>query len=353
MSKKTKRKNQKGFFDEENRPAQLAKHRDPLKRLNTVLKWELFRPILRKVFRLKEAKGPGGRPPFDLIFMFKILIVQRAYNISDADAEFWIKDRLSVQNFLGITLADDVPDEKTVWAFRNTLAKAGVVEQLFDTFTAYLREQGLIMNKGSIIDASFVDVPRQRNSREENETIKTGGIPEEWKKEENAHKIAQKDTDARWTKKNGERHFGYKDHVKVDEKSKIITKYAVTDASVYDSQQTEPLVDESDKGKPLHADSAYAGEPIAKAPQEKGVENKIHERAYRNKLLTDEQKERNREKSKVRARIEHVFGFIEKNLGGSFIRSTGKSRSAGIIGLINLTYNMFRFEQLQRFAVRT
>jgi len=132
MSKETRRKKQTGFFDEENPGAELAKHRDPLKRLNAVMQWELFRPSLEKCFA-KEAKGPGGRPPFDLIFMFKILIVQRAYNISDADAEFWIKDRLSVQNFLGITLADDVPDEKTVWAFRNTLAKVGVVEPLFDT----------------------------------------------------------------------------------------------------------------------------------------------------------------------------------------------------------------------------
>jgi IS5 family transposase len=112
------------------------------------------------------------------------------------------------------------------------------------------------------------------------------------------------------------------------------------------------LVQESDKVKPLYADSAYAGEPIAKALEKIGVENQIHQRAYSNKPLTDEQKERNREKSKVRVRVEHVFGFIENSLGGSLIRSIGKIRSAGIIGLINLTYNMFRFEQLQRFAVR-
>ena len=211
----------------------------------------------------------------------------------------------------------------------------------------------MILNQGSIVDASFVDVPRQRNSREENETIKTGGIPQDWQTEENAHKIAQKDTDARWTKKNSERHFGYKDHVKDDEKSKIITEYTVTDASVHDSQETEPLVDDSDKGKPLYADSAYAGAPIAKALEKIGVENQIHERAYRNKPLTDEQKNRNREKSKVRVRVERVFGFIENSLGGSFIRSIGESRSAGIIEVINLTYNMFRFEQPQRFAVRT
>jgi IS5 family transposase len=279
--------------------------------------------------------------------------VQRTYNLSDADVEFWIKDRLSVQNFLAITLADDVPDEKTIWTFRNTLAKAGVVETLFDTFRDRLREQGLILNQGSILDASFVDVPRQRNSREENQTIKAGGIPQDWQSEQNAPKIAQKDTDARWTKKNGESHFGYKDHVKVDEKSKIITEYRVSDASVHDSQQTEPLVDERDQARPLYGDSAYAGEPIAKILEKVGVENQIHQRVYRNKPLTDEQKQGNREKSKVRVRVEPVFGFIENSLGGSFIRSIGKIRSAGIIGLMNLTYNMFRFEQLQRFALRT
>lgn len=351
MSKPTRRKKDKGFFDEEYRRAELAKHRDPLKRLDTVMQWELFRPILEKCFA-KQAKGPGGRPPFDLVFMFKILIVQRTYNLSDSDTEFWLKDRLSVQNFLAITLADDVPDEKTIWAFRNTLSQAGVVEILFDRFRDHLREQGLILNQGSILDASFVDVPRQRNNREENQTIKTGGMPQGWQSEENAPKIAQKDTDARWTKKNGESHFGYKDHVKVDEKSKLITEYTVTDASVHDSQETEPLVDDRDKGKPLYGDSAYAGEPIAKALEKIGIENQIHQRAYRNKPLTDEQKQSNREKSKVRVRVEHVFGFIENSLGGSFIRSIGKIRAAGTIGLINLTYNMFRFEQLQRFAVR-
>lgn len=352
MSKATRRKREKGFFDEAYRRAEVAKHRDPLKRLNTVMPWELFGPILEKCFD-KPAQGPGGRPPFDLVFRFKIRIVQRTYNLSDADVEFWIKDRLSVQNFLAITLADDVPDEKTVGAFRNTLAQAGVVEPWFDRFRDHRRERGLILNQGSIRDASFVDVPRQRNSREENATLQAGGIPPDGQSEENAPKIAQKDTHARWTKKNGESHLGYKDHVKVDEQSKIITEYTVTDARVHDAQETQPLVDDSDKGKPLYADSAYAGEPIAPVLEKLGVENQIHQRAYRNKPLSDEEKERNREKSKGRVRVEHGFGFIENSLGGSLIRSIGTIRAAGIIGRMNLTYNMFRFEQLQRFAVRT
>jgi len=244
-----------------------------------------------------------------------------------------------------------VPDEKTIWAFRNTLSQAGVVETLFNTFGDHLREQGLVLNQGSILDASFVDVPRQRNSREENQTIKAGGIPRDWQSEENARKIARKDTEARWTKRNGESPFGYKDNVKVDEKSKIITEFTVSDASVHDSQDSESLIDDGDKGKPLHGDSAYAGKPIARALEDKGVDNQIDQRAYRNKPLTDEQTQSNREKSEGRVRVEPVFGFIENSLGGSLIRSIGKIRAAGMIGLINLTYNMFQFEQLERFGV--
>jgi len=142
-----------------------------------------------------------------------------------------------------------------------------------------------------------------------------------------------------------------KDNVKVDEKSKIITEFTVSDASVHDSQDSESLIDDGDKGKPLHGDSAYAGKPIARALEDKGVDNQIDQRAYRNKPLTDEQTQSNREKSEGRVRVEPVFGFIENSLGGSLIRSIGKIRAAGMIGLINLTYNMFQFEQLERFGV--
>jgi IS5 family transposase len=350
MSTRKKCKNQKGFFDEENRRAEIARHRDPLKRL-AVVTWELFRPELDVCFT-KEPKGPGGRPPYDYLLMLKALILQRAFNISDDQVEFQIKDRLSFQNFLGLTLADDVPDAKTIWAFREALTKAGGVEKLFEKFDAHLREQGLIMNAGSIIDASFVEVPRQRNSRAENKTIKNGGIPDEWKREENANMLAQKDVDARWTRKNDERHFGYKDHVKADAKSKLITEYIVTAASIHDSQMIDELTDEKDADKPLHADSAYRSEEIETALGKKKIKSEIHERAYKNKPLTDEQKKNNKKKSMIRARIEHVFGFVERSLNGFEIECIGKVRATGIIGLINLTYNVFRYEQLQRFPLK-
>ncbi|MDR3130221.1 MAG: transposase [Treponema sp.] len=105
---------QHGFFDENDRLKELSKMGDPLERLNLYIDWEQFREILTLILR-KEPKGPGGRPPFDCVMMFKILILQRLYNISDAQAEYQIKDRLSFMRFLGLSLRDTVPDEKTIW----------------------------------------------------------------------------------------------------------------------------------------------------------------------------------------------------------------------------------------------
>jgi IS5 family transposase len=283
--------------------------------------------------------------------MFKILIIQRTFNLADGRTEFAIKDRLSFQSFLGLRLADEVPDEKTIWQFRMKLTKSGGVEKLFDRFDKHLRECGLILNKGSVVDASFVEVPRQRNSREENEALKAGNVPQEWEK--NPAQLAQKDVDARWTKKNEENHYGYKNHVKIDSGSKLITNYVVTSAEVHDSQVLGKLVEKSDAGRPLYGDSAYGGEKQEKLLERKEVKARINERAYRNKPLTARQKESNRKKSRVRARVEHVFGFVENSLGGFELRSIGIIRSAGIIGLINLTYNAFRFGQLLRLKTST
>jgi len=115
---------------------------------------------------------------------------------------------------------------------------------------------------------------------------------------------------------------------------------------VHDSQETDILLSEADKGQPLHADSAYSGEPVSLVVEQKEMINQIHEKGYRNNPLTEEQKENNRVKSKTRARIEHIFGFIENSMNGSFIRTIGIERATGVVGLMNLTYNMFRYLQL-------
>jgi IS5 family transposase len=335
---------QRGFFDEQDRLQKISLQGDPLEKLNAIIDWEMFRPQLKRCFK-KEPKGPGGRSPFDYVLMFKILILQRLYNLSDAQMQYQLLDRLSFQRFLGQGLYASVPDEKTIWLFREVLTKKKAIEKLFDHFASHLERQGLITNNGSIIDASFVEVPRQRNSREENAKIKEGIIPEEWN--EDPFKLRQKDTDARWTKKNDETYYGYKDHVKVDTDSKLIKAYEVTDASVHDSQVLAPLIDKRDKDTDLHADSAYRSAKIEKTLAKRGVRSKIHEKANRNQPLTKSQMRSNRAKSRIRARVEHVFAHITTSMRGFRIRSIGIQRACGIVGLINLTYNIVRSVHLQ------
>jgi IS5 family transposase len=342
-----KNKNPRSLFDEQFRKEQLTKQGDPLVLLKKMIDWEIFRPIIAPVFE-KEERGIGGRPPFDYVMMFKILILQKYYNISDDQMEFQILDRTSFMRFLELEMSDKVPDSKTVWLFRENLTNAGIIENLFERFKKKLEQLGYIVNEGKMIDASFVEVPRQRNNREENKQIKEGQTPEEWKKE--PHKLSQKDIEARWTKKNNETFYGYKNHVKVDTKSKLIDKYEVTPANVHDSQELENLLEEKDEGQTLHADSAYTGEDHENAIENVKMKNRVIEKGYKNKPLTDEQKATNKAKSKIRVRVEHVFGFMENSMNGSFIRSIGALRANANIGLMNLTYNICRSIQLNKMA---
>jgi len=161
--------------------------------------------------------------------------------------------------------------------------------------------------------------------------------------------VEQKDVNARWTKKNDEKHFGYKNHVKADKDSKLIVKYEVTSAEVHDSQMLEKLVDKK-KDKTLYADSAYKGEKIESCLGTT-IENQICEKGYKNKPLTEEQKMLNKKKSSVRVRVEHVFGFMTNSMKGMSIRCIGIERAKFAIGMMNLVYNMSRYRYL--VAART
>jgi IS5 family transposase len=208
--------------------------------------------------------------------MFKILILQRYYNLSDSQIEYQILDRLSFCRFLDLSMNDRVPDEKTVWGFRDKLIRKGLEKELFEKFTTLLESHGLIANEGKIIDASFVEAPRQRNSREKNQEIKDGKTPSEWN--DNPNKKRQKDVDARWTKKNNQNYYGYKNHAKVDNKHKFVDTYITSDASVHDSQALDDLLTEKDEGQSLWADSGYTGEKQDKTIKKYKVNNKVHEK---------------------------------------------------------------------------
>ena len=306
-----------GFFDEDLRLKRLSQLGDPLEKVGATINWEMFRPILNEVFSYQTYNnGRGGRRPWDYLLMFKILLLQQWNNIADDHTEYLINDRLSYQRFLGLGLGDKVPDAKTIWSFREALAKSGRTKELFDLFSKAMQESGVITRQGSIIDATFAEAPRQRNSREENESIKNGQIPKEWEKKDNRAQICQKDMDARWTKKRNETHFGYKDHIKADRESKMIVEYAVTDAAVHDSQMAAELTDKRDKC--LHMDSAYVGDAIEVAihSKNKSVRLSIQEKGYRGRPLTKRQRASNRRRAKIRCRVEHIFGHMRKAWAG-------------------------------------
>jgi len=318
----------------------ISKLGDPLEKINATINWEVFRETIRRRVR-KEDYSKGGRPPLDEILMFKITLLQDWNNLSDDNSEYMINDRLSFQRFLDMELGEKSPDSKTIWLFKEQLGKEGLRE-LFDLFNRMLEEIGIVKREGSLVDASFVDVPRQRNTREQNKTIKSGKVPEEWQTPENVNKLEQKDTDARWIKKGNELHYGYKDHVKVDKDSKIIVDFSVTSANVHDVNEFEGLIDMTDTEAWL--DAGYASADHVARIMEKYPHIILHicEKGKKNAPLTEEQKESNRLKSKVRARVEHVFGYMTRFMGGITIQTIGINRAEREICGMNLAYNIRR-----------
>jgi IS5 family transposase len=341
---------QLGFFDIAKRYEALDAKNDPLVKIDALVPWEEFRARLEAVWRTPDAarKSAAGRKPWDALVMFKAIVLCELYNLSDDQVEYQLRDRLSFIRFLGLGLEDRVPDATTVWLYREQLAQAGEVEALFAAFNGHLETRGYLAMGGQIIDASIVPVPKQRNSREENATIKAGETPEAW--EDQPAKRSQKDTDARWTKKHGKSHYGYKNHVNVDRRHKLVRRYQVSDAAVHDSQVVEEILDADNTASDVWADSAYRSAEIEAKLKEKGLKSRVHRKGQRNTPLSAREKQGNKTRSKVRARVEHVFGAQSNDMGGTLVRSIGLVRARARVGLKNLAYNMRRLVQLERLA---
>jgi IS5 family transposase len=280
--------------------------------------------------------------------MFRMLVLQSLYNLSDEQVEYQVRDRLSFTRFLRLGIEDRIPDGTTLWLFREALGKAGLIEKLFERFGQHLETKGYIARGGQMIDATIVPVPKQRNTREENEEVKAGKTPKAWK--QNPAKNRQKDKDARWTKKHGKSFYGYKNHVNADAKRKLIRQYEVTDASVHDSQQFDGLLNQANTSADVYADSAYRSAETEAKLNLRGLRSRIHRRANRNHPLSKVQEDANRRKSRVRARIEHVFGAQQTAPGGRIVRTIGIARAKVKIGLQNLVYNIRRLVTLERMV---
>lgn len=346
----------KNLFEEEFTIEALSAMGNPLEVLAKFIDFEMFRPVLEEVLLTKECKTPAGRKPIDVVLLFKIIFLQRYYGLGDHQIQYQIIDRTSFRQFLGIRTVAEIPDEKTIWLCKDRLSKAGAFDLLFDKFRAELNDKGLSFNEGKIIDATFVEAPRQRNTKEENKQIKEGNGDSLWnpedgdtdrEKQRKRNKKRHKDIDASWTKKRGEKHYGYKGHVKADKKTKLIEKYKGTTAKVHDSNIIADILEESDKGQDLYLDAGYEAKgDVVKAC---GMNPVICEKGHRNHPLTDEQKQNNRKMSKSRCRIEHIFGFIEGAMHGSIVRSIGMVRAEANIALTCLVYNIFRYTQIIKY----
>ena len=339
---------ERGLFDEFMQSLDVAAFATPLMRVGKMVDWEMFEPeVMQSVVR--EPKGPGGRPRFHPLLMFKVLVLQRLHGLADAATSFQITDRASFRAFLGLSAADAVPDGQTIADFRGALVEEPAFEKLFHCFLAHLQKQhGLgLAKEGVMIDASFVEVPRQRNSREENARIKAGEVPPEFA--QNPKRAAHKDCDARWTKKHPETFYGDKDHVKVDVADKIILAGVTTTANVHDRQAIAGLVREGDRV--VYADSAYRSAALTEALAGKNLEAQICEKATRAGPLTEAQKRSNRGKSRVRSRVEHVFAPMTGSMRALRQRCIGLARNAAGIQLTNLVDNLMRFEQIRRLGI--
>lgn len=335
-----------GLFSTDERLHRLEELGDPLQILSQYIDFEFFRALLEEYLYTDYNASRGGRPPYDVVLMFKLLVIQRLYNLSDEALEYQVTDRLSFQRFLGLNFSGQVPDAKTVWLFRDQLQRQDLVKALFEQMNAQLLKRGVIALEGQVVDASFVAAPRLRNTREENAAIKAGEVPEEWKTK--PHRLAQKDTDARWAKKGTEVHFGYKNHVMSDLVSKLVTEYAVSDAAVHDSRLLDALTSFGlASEQELYADAAYAGADFEELLEEREITSCIHFKAQRNRPLTAREKRSNKARSRKRARVEHIFAFMTNSMKGMTVRGRSLARNEAVIGLMNLTYNLCRLVQLK------
>jgi IS5 family transposase len=344
---------QHGFFDVEERLRRVSDLGDPLEAMDAVIDFEGFRPALDEA--LKRSDGAkGGRPAFDPVMMFKILILQALNDLSDERAEFLITDRLSYMRFLGLALGDKAPDRNTIWTFREALKKADVIDALFAAFDAQIVAGAYRATHGQIVDASLVAAPKQRLTDEEKAAIKADKSADEiW---DNPHKAAQKDIDARWTIKYSKKKddapkgqvdiaipaFGYKSHIMTDRAHGFIRSFKVTDAARHDGAQLKDLVRRDVMATGVWADSAYRSKTNEDWLAAHGLVSNIHRRKPKGRPMPEHMRRGNATKSKVRAFVEHVFAD-QKHRMGMKVRTIGIARARIKIGIANIAYNMRRF----------
>jgi len=345
---------QPGFFDVSHRLEELSAKGDDLERIARLVDFEMFRPDLERAVPRSDGMK-GGRPAFDRVLMFKVLLLQAMHGLSDERCEYLVKDRLSFMRFLGLDLSDVVPDANTIWNFREALKRAGAVDALFRRFDAALKAAGYLAMGGQIVDATIVAAPKQRNTEAERTAVKAGETPKAWA--ERPAKLRQKDRDARWTVKFSKAKpredglpqvdlaipaFGYKNHVSIDRQHGLIRGWTTTHAAAHDGARLEEVLDATNTASAVWADTAYRSAKNEAMLVRRGLVSRIHRKKPQGRPMPERTRRANARKSAVRSKVEHVFAH-QKGLMRLVVRTIGIARARVKIGLANLAYNMRRF----------
>lgn len=302
--------------------------------IKTLVNWEAFRQSLEKALAYNSTGQ--GRKPFDPILMFKIMVLQHFYDLSHDAMEFQLRDRQSFREFVGLHANASIPDAKTIWLFHDKLADAKMMTTLFDQVLQQIDDHGFIAQGGQMVDASLMESrkPTQRRTREEIEALA-----------ENMK--CQIDSDATFTKKHNKSYHGYKGHTNVDVTHKIVRKIEVTTAKDGDITVVDQLMDDLNTKNAFYGDSAYKSREMDDKLAAKAIVSRINRKAYRNKPLNGHDKRFNRTSSRVRSRVEHVYGQVKLWGKKLQVRSIGIKRATLGIGMKFMVYNLNRWRFLE------
>lgn len=284
-----------------------------LQSVNEIINW---RPIRKMLDDLHSSHR--GRPAYDPLLLFKILLLQQWFNLSDPQAEAQVNDRISFKLFLGMDIMDTSPDETTICRFRNDIGDKA--KDLFEEINRQFEQKGIIVKSGTIVDASFLkSAARPRRRREES-----------------------KDEDATWGQKGNKHVFGYKMHIGVDHESGIIRKACLTTAKVHDSQAIEELI--SGDEETVIGDKAYAKREWREYVTlgEHRIKSMIMRKGFRNHPLTERDKKWNKMISKVRSNVERPFAIIKSKWGHARARYFDLCRNEAHVFFIFIAYNIRR-----------
>ncbi|MBV9530625.1 MAG: IS5 family transposase [Bradyrhizobium sp.] len=350
---------QPGFFDADERLLALSTAGDPLERLRAVVDFELFRPELEAALD-RGDRCRAGRPPYDAVLMFRVLVLQTLYTLSDDQAEYQLRDRLSFMRFAGLALHDPVPDATTIWLFREQLTRSGALAQLFARFDRLLRERGYLAMGGQIVDATVIEARKPRLTRDEKATLRAGGTPSGWSKA----RTRQIDRDGRWTLKRGRKQtppegtkrqgaeiavpvFGYKNHIDIDRAHGFIRRFTVTHAARHDGSQLAAVLDEANTASDVWADTAYRSRANLALLDRRRLLAQFQRAKPRGKAMPPHIARGNATRARVRSRVEHVFAAQKRRMG-LIVRTIGLARATAKLTLANLAYNFSRLAWIER-----